>query len=359
MVDPGMLTLGFARRFTEYQRPNLLLHDPERLCRLLTVRERPVQIVVAGKAHPKDAAGKWLVRKWIQLVYEHPEGRAHVVFLEDDGIALAQALVCGVDAWINTPRRPWEACGTSGMKVLVNGGLNVSVLDGWWNEAYEPAVGWAVGDRESHGAAAHEPSPASDAADAEHLYHLLETEVVPAFYERDALGLPHAWVARVRASMARLVPRFSTNRMLREYVERLYHPGKDRFARRSAYDRALVRELQAWQHDLAGAWQAVRIGSVAFSPHEGEQVCAAQVFLGTIPPDAVRVQLFADGTEPGGSPVVVELARGQAIPDADGGWLYRGTAPDGRAPERYTLRVVPYHPDALVPLEADQILWQR
>ena len=359
VFDPGTLTLGFARRFTEYKRPNLLLHDPERLCRLLTNAERPVQLVVAGKAHPKDAAGKWLVRKWLQLVHEHPEARAHVVFLEDYDIALAQSLVCGVDAWINTPRRPWEACGTSGMKVLVNGGLNVSVLDGWWNEAYEPAVGWAVGDGASPAAAAHEVNPASDALDAEQLYRLLETEIVPAFYQRDADGIPRAWVARVRASMARLVPRFSTNRMLREYVERLYHPGKERFARRSAYDRTLVRELQAWQGDLARAWQGLRIGSVAFSPREGELVCAAQVFLGTILPEAVRVELFADATEPGASPVVVDLVRGQAIPDAEGGWLYRGIAPDGRAAEHYTLRVVPHHADALVPLENDCILWQR
>jgi starch phosphorylase len=354
VFDADTLTLGFARRFTEYKRPNLLLHDPARLCRLLADPDRPVQLVVAGKAHPKDAEGKWLIRKWIQLVHEHPEARAHVVFLEDYDIALAQALVCGVDVWINTPRRPWEACGTSGMKVLVNGGLNVSVLDGWWSEAYTPAVGWAVGDEQHHDA-----GPASDASDAEHLYHLLETEIVPAFYQRDAEGIPRAWVARVRASMARLVPQFSTNRMLREYVERLYRPGKVRFARRSAADRRMVQELEAWQRDLTRAWQGLRFGNISFSPRDNELVCAAQVFLGSVAPEAVRVELYAESREPGGAPEVFALERGQAIADAEGGWLYRGSAPDGRAAEHYTLRVVPHHPEALVPLENDCILWQR
>ncbi len=356
VLDPAALTLGFARRFTEYKRPNLLLADPARLCRLLTDPDRPVQLAVAGKAHPKDAEGKWLIRKWIQLVHEHPEARTHVVFLEDYDIALAQALVCGVDAWINTPRRPWEACGTSGMKVLVNGGLNVSVRDGWWNEAYEPAVGWAVG-----GAQNPAPGAASDAADADHLYRLLEQEVVPAFYERDAEGIPRAWIERVRASMARLVPRFSTNRMLREYVERLYHPGGERFARRNAPERDVVRELRAWERALAQGWEALRFGSVTADPRGGEVVWAAQVYLGEVDPEAVRVELFADPAEPGGPPAVVPLTRGQAIGDGEneGGWLYRASVPADRPVQDYTLRVVPYHPEALVPLENDRILWQR
>ncbi len=209
MLDPNALTLGFARRFATYKRPNLLLRDPERLTRLLTNRDQPVQIIIAGKAHPEDEDGKRLVREWVEFTRQ-PSVRSQAVFLEDYDMALAQELVQGVDVWINTPRRPWEACGTSGMKVLANGGLNVSVLDGWWAEAYSAEVGWALGDGREH------TEPEWDDTDADALYHLLENDIVPAFYTRDAQGIPQGWVTRMRASMSRLAPRFSSNRMVRE-----------------------------------------------------------------------------------------------------------------------------------------------
>jgi starch phosphorylase len=209
VLDPNALTLCFARRFTEYKRPDLLLHDRERLARLLNRSERPVQLIVAGKAHPRDERGKEAVRAWADFV-RRPDVRTRAVFLEDYDIALAQELVQGVDVWINTPRRPWEACGTSGMKVLVNGGLNLSVLDGWWAEAHGAEVGWALGDGREH------DEHGWDAVEAGQLYALLEEEIVPAFHERDASGVPRAWVARIRASMARLAPHYSSNRMMHD-----------------------------------------------------------------------------------------------------------------------------------------------
>ncbi|MGD8631649.1 MAG: alpha-glucan family phosphorylase, partial [Gammaproteobacteria bacterium] len=215
MLDPNVLIIGFARRFAEYKRPNLLLQDKARLTRLLNHAERPVQLIIAGKAHPADVQGQALIKQWVDFVSQ-PEVRHRAVFLEDYDISLAQQLVQGVDLWINTPRRPWEACGTSGMKVLVNGGLNLSELDGWWAEAYSEEVGWALGDCEEHS------DPQWDAVEADSLYRLLEEEVAPLFYRRDAQGIPGAWVARMRASMARLAPQFSCNRMARDYVEELY-----------------------------------------------------------------------------------------------------------------------------------------
>jgi glycogen phosphorylase len=179
VLDPEVLTLGFARRFATYKRPTLLLHDPDRLMRLLTDRDRPLQLIVAGKAHPADMAGQAMVRQWIEFS-RRPDVQGRVVFLSDDDMLLTEQLVCGVDVWVNNPRRPWEACGTSGMKVLVNGGLNLSELDGWWAEAYTPEVGWALGD-----GCEHNEDPGWDAAEADALYARIEQEVLPQFYDRD------------------------------------------------------------------------------------------------------------------------------------------------------------------------------
>ena len=218
LFDPNALTLGFARRFATYKRPNLLLHDPERLLRLLSNPQRPVQLIIAGKAHPADLAGQALIQKWIQFI-RRPDVRPHAIFLSDYDMHLTRRLVQGVDVWLNTPRRPWEACGTSGMKVLVNGGINLSELDGWWAEAFTPDLGWALGDGQEHGS-----DPSWDAAEAEALYERLEQEVIPEFYTRNEKGIPTAWVKRMRESMARLTPQFSANRAVCEYTEQHYLP---------------------------------------------------------------------------------------------------------------------------------------
>ena len=240
LFDPNALTLGFARRFATYKRPNLLLHDPERLLRLLTNRERPVQLILAGKAHPADQAGQTLIQEWIHFIWR-PEARSQVIFLSDYDMLLTEHLVQGVDVWINTPRRPWEACGTSGMKVLVNGGINLSELDGWWAEAFTPEVGWALGDGQEHG-----DDPAWDGAEAQALYDLLERKVIPEFYTRDKKGIPTDWVSRMRESMARLTPHFSANRSVREYTEKHYIPAAGAYHRRVADKGALGRRVVHW-----------------------------------------------------------------------------------------------------------------
>ena len=242
LFDPNVLTLGFARRFATYKRPNLLLHDPERLLRLLTNPERPMQLVLAGKAHPADREGQDLIQQWTHFIHR-PEARPHVVFLSDYDMLLTEHLVQGIDVWLNTPRRPWEASGTSGMKVLVNGGINLSELDGWWAEAYTPEVGWALGDGQEHG-----DDPAWDAVEADALYDLLEREVIPEFYTRDESGIPTAWVKRMRESMARLTPRFSANRAVREYTEQYYLPAAAAYRLRIANKGAIGRQIVDWQH---------------------------------------------------------------------------------------------------------------
>ena len=230
-LDPDVLTIGFARRFATYKRANLLFSRPDRLARLLADPERPIQVLVAGKAHPADEDGKDLIQLVAEFARE-PTAAGRVVFLEDYEMTLARRLVQGADLWLNTPRRPHEASGTSGMKAALNGVLNCSILDGWWAEAYSPACGFAIGGPE-----AEESEAEQDEADAEALYAVLEEQVLPAFYEQDDDGLPQRWIALMRESIAELGPRFGTARMAAEYVDRLYlpaHEGAPRSASRVA-----------------------------------------------------------------------------------------------------------------------------
>ena len=289
LFDPNALTLGFARRFATYKRPNLLLHDPARLLRLLTHPQRPVQLIIAGKAHPADQAGQAMIREWMHFIWQ-PAARPHVIFLSDYDMLLTGQLVQGVDVWINTPRRPWEACGTSGMKVLVNGGLNLSELDGWWAEAYTPEVGWALGDGQEH-----HDDPAWDAAEAEALYDLLEREVIPEFYARDAQGIPTAWVARMRNSMASLTPRFSANRAVGEYTEQHYLPAAAAYRKRAADKGAVGKNIANWEHALKEKWATLRFGDVKVQTNAVQHIFEAEVFLNGLDPNAVRVELYADG----------------------------------------------------------------
>ena len=354
-LDPDALTLGFARRFASYKRPHLLLRDPERLARLLTMPERPVQLIVAGKAHPHDEDGKRLIQAWVDFV-RRPDVRRRVAFLEDYDMTLAEELVQGVDVWINTPRRPWEACGTSGMKVLVNGGLNCSELDGWWAEAYAPeAGGWALGDGQEHA------EPDWDAREADALYRLLEHLIVPEFYTRDAEGIPRAWVARIRASMAGLTPRFSSNRMLRQYVDDVYLPAAEAVRRRTAEGGRLARELHVWGTALAVHWAEVRVAAVEVARAGDQWKFEVHVSLGAVAPDWVRAELYAEPLA-GDTPVRVVMDRVERTTGAQGGdvgLIYRASVPASRPAADYTPRVVPHHPDARIPMEAAHIRWPR
>jgi starch phosphorylase len=345
------LTLGFARRFAAYKRPNLLLHDPERLLRILTNPQRPVQLIIAGKAHPADSAGQALIREWTQFM-RRPEAGRHVIFLSDYDMLLTGQLVQGVDVWINTPRRPWEACGTSGMKVLVNGGINLSELDGWWAEAYSPEVGWALGDGMEHG-----DDPAWDAIEAEALYRLLEQEVLPEFYTRDPGGIPIAWVRRIRESMARLAPRFSANRAVREYTERYYLPAAMAFRERAVSNSAAAAQMVNWRQALDRAWPNIRFGEVKIKTDADQHGFEVPVFLGALDPQAVRVELYADPLD-GKDPVRREMTADRESVRR-GETLYRARVPAHRPATDYTARVMPRHAGVSVPLEASRILWQR
>jgi starch phosphorylase len=349
VLDPNALTIGYARRFTEYKRPNLLLHDADRLARLLTRRDRPVQLIVAGKAHPQDEQGKQYVQDWAAFI-RRADVRPHAVFLEDYDITLAQELVQGVDLWINTPRRPWEACGTSGMKVLANGGLNLSTLDGWWAEAYRPEVGWALGDGREHSDAGR------DAAEAEQLYSLLEHDIVPQFYDRDSDGIPTAWVARMRASMSSLAPQFSSTRMLCHYVERVYLPAAQRFRKRR--DSATARALHAWATALQQHWDTIHIAPPDVRQEGADWAFDVQVYLGELTPDMVQVQLYAAPADDGKS-ACHAMEAGGTLAGAQHGYHYRTRVPSVRPAQDYTVRVLPQRPDVCLPQELPLILWQH
>ncbi len=352
VFDRNTLTLGFARRFATYKRPNLLLHDPERLLRILSNPQRPVQLILAGKAHPADRAGQAMIEQWMRYI-RRPDVRKHVVFLSDYDMLLTEQLVQGVDVWVNTPRRPWEACGTSGMKVLVNGGLNLSELDGWWAEAYTPEVGWALGDGREHG-----DDPAWDAAEAEELYSILEQKVIPEFYVRDESGVPTGWVARIRESMARLTPQFSAHRAVQEYTEQYYLPAAAAYRDRAANKGAKGSELFAWKQLLEDNWANLHFGEVKVDTGSEHHVFTVQVYFNSIDADALCVELYADGVN-GSGPVRIELERGRRLVGAENGYLYSGVVPATRPLTDYTARIIPFRAGVAVPLETRQILWQR
>lgn len=328
-LSPDALTLGFARRFATYKRPDLLLSDPERLLRLLTNRERPVQLIIAGKAHPADGGGHALIKKWMDFITSK-EVREHAIFLSDYDMLLTEHLVQGVDLWINTPRRPWEACGTSGMKVLVNGGLNLSELDGWWAEAYTPDVGFALGDGKEHGVE-------WDQTEAAALYALLEQQVIPEFYTNKS-----SWIHKIRESMAHLTPQFSSNRSVREYTEKYYVPAAENYLKRQKNNGALAEQIVNWERSLN--FEKVSFGEVKITTTQEFHLFEAAVNFAGLDPKSVKVELYSPG-------------RIQEMEGVNG--IYRAKVPATLPAESFTLRLIPNFPGVAVPLEASQILWQR
>ncbi len=352
MFDPDVLTIAFARRFATYKRPNLLLHDPERLLGILRNAQRPVQLIIAGKAHPADGPGQALIKQWIQFI-RNTDARHHVIFLSDYDMLLTEHLVQGADVWLNTPRRPWEASGTSGMKVLVNGGINLSELDGWWVEAYAPQVGWALGDGLEHG-----DDPQWDAAEAESLYQLLEREVVPQFYSRDGQGIPGAWVARVRESMALLTSRFSAGRAVREYTEKFYVPAATAYQSRAANSAGMADQIVEWRHALAQHWGSIRFGELSVLTDGGQHSFEVQVYLDGLDPDKVKVELHAEGIGDGGADRR-EMWPVRQLVSSEHAFAFGTQVPADRPASDYSVRIMPKHPGVAIPLEAANILWQH
>ncbi|WP_328968453.1 alpha-glucan family phosphorylase [Streptomyces sp. NBC_00239] len=355
VLDPDVLTIGFARRVPSYKRLTLMLRDPERLRRLLLDPERPVQIVVAGKAHPADDGGKRLVQELVRFA-DDPRVRHRIVFLPDYGMAMAQKLYPGCDVWLNNPLRPLEACGTSGMKAALNGCLNLSVLDGWWDEWFEPDFGWAIPTADGHGT----DEERRDDVEAAALYELIEQRVAPRFYDRSGGELPARWIEMVRRTLVSLGPKVLAGRMVREYVERLYAPAA--LAHRSL-DPGAARALAAWKAKVRAAWPRVTVDHVeaaAAAPVNGTAELGAtltvrvQVTLDALAPDEVEVQAVAGRVD---AADVIADARTFPLkpasgPDLEGRWLYEGPLPlDRTGAFGYTVRILPAHPLLATPAE--------
>lgn len=351
VFDPHTLTLGFARRFVPYKRPNLLIHDPERFIKILTNAQCPVQLVIAGKAPPFDESGKSLIREWNQFIEKHNLYK-HVIFLSDYDMLLTEHLVQGTDVWVNTPRRPWEACGTSGMKVLVNGGINLSELDGWWAEAYTPEVGWALGDKQEHG-----DDPAWDAAEANALYDLLEKNIVPEFYSRNEKDIPVKWIERMRNSMATLTAQFSANRAVREYTEKCYLPAASNFLNRAAEKGTKGKWIVDTRHFLHSKWHEIKFGEVKPDTIEHGYSFNATIFFDDDIKDKISVELFAMGID-NADPEIIKMNL-QSAPENKEEHIYHAEVQTKRNPEDYTVRIIPCYQNIAVPAEDNLILWQH
>ncbi|MPY62438.1 glycosyltransferase family 1 protein [Streptomyces spongiae] len=344
VLDPDVLTIGFARRVPSYKRLTLMLRDRDRLMDLLLHEERPVQIVVAGKAHPADDGGKRLVQELVRFA-DDPRVRHRIVFLPDYGMAMAQKLYPGCDIWLNNPLRPLEACGTSGMKAALNGCLNLSVLDGWWDEWFQPDFGWAIPTAD--GTATDDDR--RDALEASALYDLLEQRVAPRFYERGQGGLPDRWIEMVRQTLTLLGPKVLAGRMVREYVERLYAPAA-RAHRELAPD--VARELAEWKARVRAAWHRVTVDHVETSASAATAelgtslALRVRVGLGDLAPDDVEVQAVSGRVD---SDDRIADAAGVPLkptggPDEDGRWVYEGPLSlDRTGPFGYTVRILPSH----------------
>jgi starch phosphorylase len=348
VFDPEVLTFGFARRFTSYKRPNLLLHDPDRLQRLLVNTEKPVQLIIAGKAHPFDQIGKNLIQQWVEFIQQR-ELNHKVLFLSDYDMLLTEEMVQGVDVWINTPLSPWEACGTSGMKVLVNGGLNLSVRDGWWDEAYQPGIGWAVSNQFGIKDLAER-----DAAEAEQLYQILEQEVIPEFYRRDKQGLPIHWINRIRESMARLTPVYSSNRSVRQYTTEYYLPAANAYLERTMNNGTEAKKISGWQQALQNKWHSLHFVKENIEISDGKYIFKVEVYLGDIEPELIKVELYADGKN-GDQPFRQEMKKELFI--GNGVFSFSAEVPAQRPSDDYTPRLLPRNNSLAIPLECASILW--
>ncbi len=358
VLDPEALTLGFARRFATYKRATLILSDPERLDRILNDPDCPVQIIFAGKAHPHDNPGKELIQKIVDLARKE-QFRHKLVFLEDYDMTIARYMLQGVDIWLNTPRRPREASGTSGMKAAANGVLNLSVLDGWWDEAYSPELGWAIGRGETYNDPTYQ-----DLVEAGALYDLLERDIVPMFYERGRDHLPRRWIDYMKASIGSLSHFFNTNRMVAEYTDRFYIPSAKRYDALIADEMRRAKALAAWKVRIQNNWNQVRVdkieGALPDEVRVGDKFnVQAHIYLGNLTPEEVCVELYTGLVNPGGEIVKGEALEMQVSKELEEGtYLYTASAAcDMSGLHGYTARILPAHPDLVTSFLPGYIKW--
>ena len=358
-LDPGALTIGFGRRFASYKRSTLLLQDPDRLERLLSNPKQPAQVIYAGKAHPRDEQGKELIRRIIHLARQE-RFRNRIVFIENYDMEVARYMVQGVDVWFNTPRRGREASGTSGMKAVANGVLNASILDGWWDEAYHPELGWAIGQGETYASEAEQ-----DEVESHALYDLLEKEIVPLFYERGADHLPRRWIERMKSAMATLCPVFNTSRMVRDYAERFYIPAGKYFERLFSTEFARAKNLAAWKARVRASWHEIRIERLEAPGDKQRKVgektdVRAWIRLGSLTPEDVCVELYLGRLGANGNFVDAEATRMEVRETSEAGlclFEIRGVHCNRSGLHGYTVRVVPRHEDLWNPWELALVLW--
>ncbi len=360
VLDPQALTIGFARRFATYKRANMILQDKERLMRILNNARGPVQFIFAGKAHPQDNEGKKVLQDLFQLCREK-ECRHKMIFIEDYEIEIAKYMVQGCDVWLNTPRRPLEACGTSGMKAIVNGVLQLSTLDGWWAEAHLPdnSVGWAIGRGEEY-----DDPDYQDFVESQTLYNILENEIIPDFYDRGTGGIPRAWIGRMKKALKELVPVYSSHRMVEDYAQKAYAPAIESFDRLKRDSFSPAKDLATWRMKIMTHWHDVRVRNVV-SPAENQLFAGedlpvqVEIFLAGLSPEDLKVEIYAGPVDNTGefidrltSPLAPE---GQA---KDGWQLFSGKIEPMQAGRfGFTVRVLPYHALMLDPLSLGLIHW--
>lgn len=372
VLDPEALTIGFARRFATYKRGGLLLSDPDRLVKLLCNPEKPVQIIFAGKAHPRDSEGKEIIRQIIHFAGKY-DVRRRVVFLEDYDIDIARLMVRGVDIWLNTPRPPLEASGTSGMKAAFNGALNMSTWDGWWREGYVQDGGWVIGSGETY-----EDRSYQDMVESQAIYNMLEKEIVPLFYTRASDGIPRAWIHRMKTTIKHVTALFNTDRMVMDYTRKFYNPAAERWRYLTAEAMARVKALSMWKSNLKDAWSDCEIKDVCIESNNGDECeqtaegkpqlkvgsrlnVRALVKLGRINPEDVSIELYHGSVDSWGN-----ITQGCSIkmspqePSDGNGEHWFGGVMHCKASGRQGLavRVLPHNADLASPLELGLILWE-
>jgi starch phosphorylase len=374
VLDPEALTIGFARRFASYKRGHLLLKNPERLAKLLSNTEKPIQIIFSGKAHPKDTEGKDIIRQIVQFTGQSDIKR-RIIFLENYDMDIARFLVRGVDVWLNNPRRPMEASGTSGMKAAVNGVLNMSTSDGWWCEGYTEDGGWIIGSKENY-----EDLDYQDVVESQAIYDMLENEVIPLYYSRSADNLPRAWIRRVKNSIKWIAPRFNTHRMVAEYTERFYCPAISKSKAFTEENFRKAREFTRWKNDIRNAWSQLAVRNVQmhsgngdgdiqneYNPRERQLKVGSQLHiralinLGRISPNDVSVELYygpVDNWENIQVGTAIPMSYEKAAEQGGEHWFTGSMQCKDTGQHGIAVRILPRHPDLVNPYEMGLILWE-